>query len=111
MSHLFVLKFIFSFILYDWLYFVHTHITHFLFHLFPYYLSSYNKHIERQNTETVRVNKRKKENTKRSGMNELKHLKNKTKTLEKIIVYLGTEISPRSDFSGLQRTVMTELRP
>lgn len=25
--------------------------------------------------------------------------------------YLGTESSPRSDFSGLQRTVMTELRP
>lgn len=44
-------------------------------------------------------------------MNKWKHLKNKTKTLEKITVYLGTEISPRSDFSGLQRTVMTELRP
>lgn len=28
-----------------------------------------------------------------------------------IISYLGTESSPRSDFSGLQRTLMTELRP
>lgn len=31
--------------------------------------------------------------------------------IEFMITYLGTESSPRSDFSGLQRTVMTELRP
>ena len=31
MSHLYVLKFIFSFVLYNWLYYVYTHITLFFF--------------------------------------------------------------------------------